>query len=200
MWYSFEGNIGSGKSTILTKLSELPNIEIILEPLKVWESITNEYGETLFELYYKNPKEYGYLFQECVYKTRLQATEHEQLKDIRITERCVLTDKNIFMKTMIQNKIISEIQSKCYDNWYNWLSNKFSKPDKIIYLRTDVDICLERIKKRSRSGENNISKDFIQQLHNAHDEWLINNSDVIIINGNHSITDILSDIKNNIFV
>lgn len=191
-FYSLEGNIGSGKTSLLTKLNSYDNIEIILEPLDEWKKVCDEEGNNLFELYYKNPKKYGILFQSLVYKTRLKSIDKPQIQQNRITERCVMTDKHVFMNVMIQNNIINKLENEWYHTWYDWITSKFPKPDKIIYLRTSVDICMERIKKRAREGEQVIDISLLTQLHHAHDAWLLAQDNVIIINGDFQL-DIVTD-------
>ena len=53
--FSIEGNIGSGKSTMISKLQKslyyLKNKQIIYlpEPVKIWESIKDGNGKTILE-------------------------------------------------------------------------------------------------------------------------------------------------------
>ena len=43
---------------------------------------------------------------------------------------------------------------------------------------------MERIKKRGREAETSISADYLTSLEKAHDEWLLNDKNCIILNGN----------------
>ncbi len=56
-----------------------------------------------------------------------------------------------------------------------------------IYNKVDTTICIERIKKRNRLGER-ITEEYIKQLNDSHDEWLLLNNNncnnLIIIDGN----------------
>ena len=72
--YSIEGNIGSGKSTlidILRKENKLKNVVYLEEPVKVWETITNKEGVTILEKFYKNQEKYSFSFQMMAYISRL---------------------------------------------------------------------------------------------------------------------------------
>ena len=57
--WSVEGNIGSGKSTLIQLLKERNtdrNVIFIPEPVNEWEKIKNENNENIIEVYYKDPK------------------------------------------------------------------------------------------------------------------------------------------------
>ena len=172
-WYIIEGNIGSGKSTVVDALSKDLRIETIQEPVDVWESIKDDDGKSLLDMYYQDPKRFCYLFQTITFKTRMQSLDFEQQKDIRVSERSIMTDKNIFMKCLDEMGYMSAVERNSYYIWYDWLQAKMNRrPDAIIYIRADPETCLKRICHRNRTGESNISLDYLQTLHNKHEEWL----------------------------
>ena len=67
--FSIEGNIGSGKSTLVKILTRtfkmLGNIPIIYlpEPVSIWESITDKNGKNIIEKYYENQEKYAFFGQ-----------------------------------------------------------------------------------------------------------------------------------------
>ena len=68
--FSVEGNIGSGKSTLVKCLSKclpksLRNHEIIFlqEPVDVWNTIKDENGVTILEKFYADQNKYAFSFQ-----------------------------------------------------------------------------------------------------------------------------------------
>jgi deoxyadenosine/deoxycytidine kinase len=52
---------------------------------------------------------------------------------------------------------------------------------KIIYLRSTPTICADRIKIRNREEEKNITLQYLQELHSAHELWLMNKPNVLIL-------------------
>ena len=172
-WYIIEGNIGCGKTTLIRQLKENPNLEVIEEPVDVWKTIQNEDGENVLGLFYKNSKEYAYLFQTIGFKTRMMSIEHPQTKLIRFSERSIWTDKNIFSKSCYEMGVMNTIQKNTYDLWFDWLENKMiRKPDGIIYLRAEPSVCLERVHTRDRVEESSVSLDYLTTIHKKHDDWL----------------------------
>jgi len=69
---SIEGNIGSGKSTILKIIKEnFPELTILDEPLASWEKVGKNGDVNLLKLYYNNPERWGFTFQIYAFMTRL---------------------------------------------------------------------------------------------------------------------------------
>ena len=44
-------------------------------------------------------------------------------------------------------------------------------PDGFVYLRVDPDVAMQRIGKRGRAEEQNMSPNYIQSLHQKHEDW-----------------------------
>ena len=60
--------------------------------------------------------------------------------------------------------------------------------DAVIYIDADATVCLNRIKKRDRNGETNISLDYLQSCKDYHDNWLLDNKESnydFVINSNY---------------
>ena len=192
MLISVEGNIGSGKTTLIEELKDvkflLPHV-IILEDVKEWTSFVDQEGNNILEMYYKNREKYSYCFQSLVLVSRIQhivKTIKENPNSIIITERSQLTDLMIFAKTLYENKAMTEIEWLTYNKCYSILASLIDvQIDLIIYNETSPDVCMNRIGTRNRKGERLIQKDYIEQLHQKHDEWLSSSSiPVFKINGN----------------
>jgi deoxyadenosine/deoxycytidine kinase len=177
-WYIIEGNIGCGKTTLIRGLKANADLEVIEEPVEVWKSIRDENGENILGLFYKESKRYSYIFQTIVFKTRIMALEKPQEKWVRFSERSIWTDKNIFSKNCHEIGFMKDIEKTTYDLWFNWLEAKICrKPDGIIYLRAEPNICLERMHKRDRVEESTVSLEYLTTIHNKHDDWLAKRAD-----------------------
>lgn len=51
----------------------------------------------------------------------------------------------------------------------------------IIYLKCNPLICYERIKKRNRQGEECIPLDYLQKVHDRHEEWISRQKNIKIL-------------------
>lgn len=177
---SVDGNIGAGKSTIISQLKtvfkDMPNVHFIHEPVDtVWNRVTDESGETLLSNFYKNPTEYAFTFQIMAYISRLsilsQAVKNLSY-DIIITERCLETDRNVFEKMLHDQGIISKMEHTVYNMWFDEFYRDV-RCSAFVYVQASVDTCMQRIRLRSRDGET-ISRDYIARCAEYHENWIMN--------------------------
>ena len=189
---SIEGNIGSGKSTILNYLKDLykDSIEIIFleEPVSEWSKIKDKNNETILEKFYNNQKKYSFAFQMMAYISRLSILKETIAKypnAIIITERCLNTDRYVFAKMLYDDEKLEDVEYQIYINWFDHFSY-LQKIQKTIYLKTDPHTCYNRINKRNRDGESNISVDYLKSCHDYHENMIntISINDILIINSN----------------
>jgi len=182
-----EGNIGTGKSTFLNKLSQ--EFKVILEPVDEWTKTRNANGKNLLEEFYSDPARNAYLFQSIAFRSRMKNIVNQ---DTAIIERSIYTDRNVFAKACREDGLISDIEWNDYCGWFDWLTNEFKvKPTGFIYLRCDPKVSYERVQKRSRSGEESISLDYLKKLHQKHDQWLLNEEKTPVL-----VVDVNEDFEN----
>lgn len=175
---SIEGNIGSGKSTLLENLrnhyKDDFNIKFVDEPVKDWNNIIDENDTTILEKFYADQLKYSFSFQIMAYISRLailKKTIEENPRSIIISERCLYTDKEVFAKMLFDDKKIELINYKIYLKWFDTFALEFPIK-KVIYVKTSPNICFDRIEKRSRTGENNIPLEYLENCHKYHNNML----------------------------
>tara|TARA_Y100000389_G_C17434852_1_gene504859 strand:- start:751 stop:1446 length:696 start_codon:yes stop_codon:yes gene_type:complete len=198
---SFDGNIGSGKSTIVkyfennfeeycNKKNNNYKICFLQEPVKEWEKIVDkESNENIIQKYYKDNEKYAFAFQMMAYISRLNILKKALKKnyDIIITERSIYTDRNVFAKMLFSDKKINDVEWQIYNLWFDEFDD-IVKDIKTVYIRTSPKICQNRIIKRNRLGED-ISYEYLKNCHAYHEYWLndieeIKKSKILIVNGN----------------
>ena len=195
---SIDGNIGSGKSTIVRYLKsnfkeyirmetgiEL-NICILEEPVDIWNQIVDKKdGKNIIEKYYEDQEKYSFAFQMMAYISRLSQIKKaidENCYDIIITERSILTDKHIFAKMLYDDNKINDIEYSIYLKWFDEFNHVIDNI-KIIYIKTSPEVSCKRVLKRQRLGEN-ISLDYLKKCHDYNEDILKENYNIILINGN----------------
>ena len=171
---SIEGNIGSGKSTLVRNLQNHLNnkkadVIFLQEPVDVWNTIKDENG-TILEQFYKDQEKYGFSFQMMAYISRLSILRNairENPKSVIVTERSLYTDKYVFAKMLYDNKKINDINFQIYLKWFDDFIRDLPVHE-FIYLKTDPEKCFERIKKRARPGEE-IELNYLKSCNDYHD-------------------------------
>lgn len=199
---SIEGNIGSGKTTGKEKLKKYicsnknkDSTIFVDEPTSEWESIKDENGVPILVNLYGDIKRYAFRFQMMAYITRLkkikEALANPNVK-IVITERCLLTDAHVFAKMLYDSKHIEYDEYAIYTRWFDEFS-KDIEPSCIVYFKASTNICMNRIKKRSRAGEQDMQYEYLDKCNTYHDNWLISDPQnaipTLILNANEENND-----------
>ena len=105
---------------------------------------------------------------------------------IIVTERSVYTDRHVFAEMLLTDGKMTQMEMDMYLNWFNLLHD-FATIDYVVYLRTDSTKCLERIKKRDREGESNITIEYLLSLELQHDKWINNYDKSLVLDGNKDL-------------
>lgn len=194
---SIEGNIGSGKTTIIENLEKYyehdKRVLFLREPLDVWESVKDQVtGENILQKFYANPDKYAFAFQVMAYASRLSMVRNAiksgsgQFSAI-IVERSLAADKRIFAKMLYDDGKIDDVCYQIYQKFYKEFSDEIGL-NGIVYIDADAEVCKERVEKRSRQGEGGISLEYLQKCKKYHDEWLDNEPHALRIKTNQNVT------------
>jgi len=178
-----DGLIGAGKTTFIDLFVEYlrsnsKKVAIIKEPVDEWVK------SGLLQKFYEDRKRWGYTFQTTAFRSRIMMSikmyhKHAHEVDYFVTERCVFSD-SIFMNMLVEDGFVTEMEQIEYHKWWNlWYMLMPAVPDIFIWLRPDVEVCMERIKSRGRAGEENIELQYQQRLHEGYSK--IMGSDKVII-------------------
>jgi len=158
---TIDGNIGSGKSTVLEKLQKIHNQIVSFEPIQEWE--------LYLENMYKNNSGY-FDFQLKVYLDR--AFIQTKANSIIYMERSPKFTYETFVKTY-KDKLTQQeyyILEHLYENVDHKYNKNVIEPVLYIYLQSSPTICYNRIKQRARESEKTIDFNLIQLLHSKHEQ------------------------------
>lgn len=179
-FFVVDGNIGAGKTTFLRILSDYFCAHVVYEPTAKWQKIIGQ--ENLLENFYRDTPRWAYTFQSYAFVTRILEQESHALahsEPIQILERSVFSDRYCFAKNCFELGFMSELEWKLYQDWFSWLvDNYVIRPNGFIYLRVDPLVCYKRLVKRQRKEEIGISLDYLDRLHQKHEDWLVQKKDV----------------------
>lgn len=158
------GNIGAGKTSLTKLLSERFDWKPFYESVE-----DNPYLRD----FYADMKKWSFHLQIYFLSKRFNDAQSIVSDNHSvILDRTLYEDGEIFARNLYE---IGNMTPRDYENYkqlYNTLLNYFPKPDLMIYLKSDVDFLVERIKKRSRDFETSIPKEYLAQLNNYYEDWI----------------------------
>eukprot|EP01043_Picozoa_sp_COSAG02_P013372 COSAG02_NODE_533_length_20665_cov_216.617281_15_plen_457_part_00 len=179
-----EGNISVGKTTFLEQVcstsAELNGkVHIEPEPIAQWTN-TPHGGHNLLEKFYEDPEKNGYMFQNYVFCTRVEQergkanTVGEQELPLRLLERSVFSDLQVFVRAGVKQGYLTDFQRDVYLSSVKPIIKSVPslQPDAFVYLRADPQTCHQRLLQRSRAEETGVGLDYLEQLHQYHEEWM----------------------------
>lgn len=157
------GNIGVGKSTLVTLLAE----RLGWEP--VFEAVTeNPYLAD----FYQDMRRWSFHSQVFFLSRRLQ--QHHDLLQRKcsvIQDRSVYEDAEIFARNLHREGHLSERDWRCYLDLYRTFATLLRPPHLVVFLQASVPTLRRRIASRGRDYEQEISDAYLSQLNGLYDAW-----------------------------
>lgn len=158
------GLIGAGKTTLATALGEHLNLEVHFEPV-----IDNEYLDD----FYRETARYAFPMQIYLLNRRFQ--QHQEIiwrGNGGVQDRTIYEDA-IFAKTLRDQGFMDQRDYETYLALFRHMSNFMCRPHVIIYLDVAPETSLARIHERDRSCESTVSLEYLQQLYDNYEEFLV---------------------------
>lgn len=186
--YSIEGNIGAGKTTILSLLcKDAKEIEVVKEPIQKWQNLG---GENLLDKFYSDPERWTFSFESYSMLSKIQSLIEaaESDKEIILLERSLYSNK-IFMDISNDLGKMDKMEYILLTRIHQfYINHVYPILNGVIYLRTTVDECVNRINKRNRSEENTIDVDYLKRIEEKYDNLKnMFNIPMIVIDGKYDI-------------
>ncbi len=157
------GNIGVGKSTLTSLLSQRLGWEPFLEGVT-----DNPY---LADFYTEMKK---WSFHSQIYFLAQRLRNHRQLLERShsvIQDRTVYEDAEIFARNLYARGDMQERDYRTYQDLYQAVTSILPPPDLVIYLRASRPTLNARIRQRGRSYEQQIAPEYLARLNALYEEW-----------------------------
>jgi deoxyadenosine/deoxycytidine kinase len=160
------GNVGVGKSTLTGMLAERLG----------WKSFFEAVDENPYLAdFYADMRAWSFHSQIFFLSRRLR--HHRQLLDDPnsvVQDRSVYEDAEIFARNLYVQGDMVERDYRSYRELYEVLTSFLPPPDLVVYLRASLPTLVERIARRGRAYERDISPSYLQRLNRLYEEWVEN--------------------------
>ena len=164
MHVAIAGNIGSGKTTLTTKLSKHYKWEAHYEDVE-----NNPYLND----FYKEMQRWSFNLQIYFLNSRFR-----QILNIKssgkdfIQDRTIYEDAFIFAPNLHSMGLMSSRDFDNYQQLFSLMDSFVQGPDLLIYLRASTTTLVSQIQKRGREYENSIRLDYLTRLNERYEAWI----------------------------
>ncbi len=184
-----EGNIGSGKTTLASRIAEEYNARLILERFA---------DNPFLPKFYSDPEKYSFPLELSFLASRYKQLK-EELENQDLFKSFTVADY-YFMKSLVfAASTLNGDEYNLYRQIFHIIYGKLPKPDIYVYLHVDPCKLLDNIKKRGREYEKSITGEYLRTIQenyftffrqNPENKYLIldiNNLDFVVSNEHYKI-------------
>lgn len=164
MHVAIAGNIGSGKTTLTTKLAKHYKWQAHYEDVE-----NNPYLND----FYKDMQRWSFNLQVYFLNSRFR-----QILNIKssgkdfIQDRTIYEDAFIFAPNLHAMGLMSTRDFENYEQLFSLMDSFVQGPDLLIYLRASTTTLVSQIQKRGRDYENSIRLDYLTRLNERYEAWI----------------------------
>ena len=155
---TIEGNIGAGKTTLASILSNRLNARLILE----------EFADNPFlPKFYENPSQYAFPLELF-----FMAERYKQLRELVAQQdifQTITISDYLFSKCLLYAKVnLNEEEFKLFQRLFDIVLHELVKPDLLIFLYSPIERLQQNIRSRNRPYEQNIQNEYLQSIQEAY--------------------------------
>jgi len=166
-YIAIEGNIGAGKTSLATKISNDFNAKLILERFA---------DNPFLPKFYEDANRYAFTLEMSFLADRYQQIS-DDLSQLDLFKDFIVSDYDVF-KSMIFSKItLNDDEFSLYRKLFYLMYKDIAKPELYVYLYQNTARLQENIKKRGRDYEQNIADDYLEKINTGYLDFLKTQTD-----------------------
>lgn len=177
-----EGNIGVGKTSLARLLARHLNARLIEDKVE-----DNPFLERFYEDMGAYSLQVQLVFLMNRYKDQLAIGQKELFSELTVTDYIFARDR------IFANVNLSDEDLALYNRIASELEAKLVHPDLVIYLQASSEVLFDRIQRRGKPVERDISKDYLQALNDAFNHFFFSYGDAPLLVVNTDAMDFVNN-------
>lgn len=161
-YIAIEGNIGAGKTSLATQISDEFNAKLILERFM---------DNPFLPKFYEDQSRYAFPLEMSFLADRYQQLL-EDIAQYDLFTDCVVADYDAYKSLIFAKITLQDEEYNLYKKLFHLMHKELSKPDIYVYLYQNTERLLENIKKRGRSYEQSIKGSYLKKINEGYLEFI----------------------------
>ncbi len=163
-YVAIAGNIGAGKSSLTTILSNYFKWEAYFERVD-----DNPYLSDFYEDMFR----WSFNLQVFFLSSRFeQQRAIEEAPHSVVQDRSIYEDAEIFAKNLHEMGLMSARDFENYNALFATMTSYLKPPDLLVYLRASVPTLVSHIQSRGREFESTIRIEYLERLNKHYEDWV----------------------------
>lgn len=159
---AIEGNIGAGKTSLATKISQDFNAKLILERFA---------DNPFLPKFYKEPERYAFTLEMSFLADRYQQIS-DDLSQLDLFKDFMVSDYDVHKSLVFSKVTLQEDEFRLYRKLFYQVYKDIARPDLYVYLYQNTERLQANIKKRGRKYEEDIKDDYLEKINTGYLEFL----------------------------
>jgi deoxyguanosine kinase len=161
-YIAIEGNIGAGKTTLATRMSQQFNTRLILEQFE---------DNSFLPKFYEDPSRYAFPLELSFLADRFQQLKG-QLANQDMFHPVTIADYFILKSLIFARKTLNSEEFTLYSRLFAIIENVLPKPDLLVYLYLDINRLQSNIRNRGRVYEQKIEDEYLQKIQEGYLDYI----------------------------
>jgi deoxyguanosine kinase len=153
-----EGNIGAGKTTLSTMLSEHFSARLVLEQFS---------DNPFLPGFYEDPNKFAFPLELSFLAERYQQLKDE-LSRPDLFRPLIVADYFVLKSLIFAQITLEQHEFELFSRLFKIIRDSLPLPDKIIFLHSNRERLKNNIQMRGRSYEQNIQDDYLEKIQNGY--------------------------------
>lgn len=170
-YIAIEGNIGAGKTTLATKISEDCNAKLVLERFA---------DNPFLPKFYKDQGRYAFPLEMSFLADRYQQLT-DDLAQFDLFKDFIVADYHIFKSLIFAKVTLQEDEFRLYKTMFDIIYKEMPKPGLYVYLYQNTARLLANIKKRGRNYEQEIPAAYLDKINRGYLDYIKSQTDLNVL-------------------